>query len=123
MLDDITPVILTYNEEQNLDRTLAALEWARDIVIVDSFSTDKTLEIAARFPSVRVFQRAFDIMAQQWTFATQQTNIDTDWILALDADYLLTSDFVDELRQLEPDKNVFDILQLAAGGSLFYVMF
>lgn len=106
MLDEITPVILTYNEEPNLYRTLAALEWARDIVIVDSFSTDRTLEIAARFPKVRVFQRAFDAMAQQWTFATQQTNIATDWILALDADYLITSKVVDELRSLKPDETV-----------------
>ena len=104
MLDNITPVLLTYNEEANLDRTLRALGWARDIVIVDSFSIDRTLEIAARHPGVRLFQRAYESHSKQWNFATQETRISTDWILALDADYLISPAFVEELRELEPDE-------------------
>jgi glycosyltransferase involved in cell wall biosynthesis len=103
MLDEITPIVLTYNEEPNLDRTLARLEWARDIVIVDSFSTDRTMAIAARHSAVRVFQRPFDTHAQQWSFAIEQTNIRTAWILALDADYVLSPDLVEELRNLKAD--------------------
>ena len=52
MLDQITPLILTYNEAPNIGRTLAALAWARDIVVVDSFSDDETLEIASSFSQV-----------------------------------------------------------------------
>ena len=103
MLEDITPVILTYNEEPNLERTLARLEWARDIVVVDSFSTDKTLAIAARLSAVRMFQRSFDTHAQQWSFAIEQTNIQTSWVLALDADSVLPPDLVEELRNLKRD--------------------
>jgi len=103
MLEQITPLILTYNEAPNIGRTLEALAWARDIVIVDSFSDDATLEIAASFPSVRVFQRAFDCHRSQWEFGLRETGIKTPWVLALDADYTVTSDAVTELKNLNPD--------------------
>ncbi|MEM6573494.1 MAG: glycosyltransferase, partial [Pseudomonadota bacterium] len=47
-LSDVTPLLLTFNEEANLDRTLGALAWASRIVLVDSGSTDGTLDIAQR---------------------------------------------------------------------------
>ena len=100
MLDIITPLILTRNEAPNIGRTLERLRWAPDIVIVDSFSTDDTLEIISGFPRVRVFQRAFDNHAAQWNFGLRNTEISSEWILALDADYVLTPEFVDELRAL-----------------------
>ena len=102
MLDQITPLILTYNEAPNLRRTLKALSWARDIVVVDSFSDDATLEIAASFPQVRVFQRAFDCHRNQWEFGLRETGIDTPWVLALDADYVVTSAVTNELQNLAP---------------------
>ena len=96
----ITPVILTLNEAPNLAWTLDKLAWARDIVLVDSFSTDATLEIASRYSSVRVFQRQFDDHANQWNYAISHTGIQTDWILALDADYVLSENLIDELGSL-----------------------
>lgn len=102
MLDRITPVILTFNEEPNIGRTLAGLSWARDIVIVDSGSTDRTAEIVATFPQARLITRPFDTHANQWTFATTQTGVETEWILAFDADYVTTEAFVQELRNLTP---------------------
>ena len=48
-LDQITPLILTYNEEANISRTLTGLSWARRIVVIDSFSTDATLELLAEY--------------------------------------------------------------------------
>ena len=97
-LDDITPVILTYNEEPNIARVLAALAWARDVVVVDSHSTDGTREIASGFPNVRVVSRDFDSHAAQWTYAVRETGIATEWVLALDSDYVLSDAFVQELR-------------------------
>ena len=105
MLEQVTPVLLTYNEAPNIGRTLNKLGWACDIVVVDSFSQDETLEIIARFPHVRVSQRAFDTHAAQWNFALQQTDIRTDWVLALDADYILSDTLIDEIRQLTPSNN------------------
>ena len=106
MLEKITPLILTYNEAANIGRTLEELRWAQDIVVVDSFSTDETLEIISGFPQARVYRREFDSHENQWNFGLKQTGINTEWILALDADYILTPDFVAELRALQPENNV-----------------
>jgi hypothetical protein len=80
MLDQITPLVLMYNEAPNIRRTLESLSWAREIVVVDSFSDDDTLEIAASFPQVRIFQRAFDCHANQWEFGLRDTAITTPWV-------------------------------------------
>lgn len=101
MLNQITPLILTYNEAPNIERTLAQLTWARDIVVVDSGSTDNTLAIVNRFPAVRVVHREFDSFAEQCNFGL--TQIKTDWVLSLDADYLVTDELIDEIRELQPD--------------------
>lgn len=106
MLDDITPVVLTHNEEQNIGRTLSRLRWAKDIVVVDSGSTDETLPILAACPNVRIFNRPFDTHAKQWSFAVQETQIATDWILRLDADYQVSDTLVSELAQLDPNAPV-----------------
>lgn len=105
MLEQITPLILTYNEAPNIGRTLAALKWAREIILVDSFSDDETLEIASSFPRVRVFQRAFDCHRNQWEFGLRETGIKTPWVLALDADYVVTSEAINELKRLDPDES------------------
>ncbi len=106
MLDRITPVILTYNEEANIERTLQKVRWAKDIVLLDSFSTDQTLEISKKFPQVRVLQRKFDTHANQWNFGLKEAAIQTEWILALDADYVVTEKFTEELKQLNPPEDV-----------------
>src|SRR5215475_3631918 len=106
MLDQITPLILTYNEAPNIGRTLEQLRWAQDIVVVDSFSDDETLEIVSGFPQVRVFQRKFDNFAGQCNFGLTQTGIATEWVLNLDADYVLTPELVEELRELKPTADV-----------------
>ena len=102
MLDQITPVILTYNEAPNIARTLERLDWAREIVLVDSLSDDETVAIAKSFSQVRLYQRPFDTFAAQWTFALKETAIATDWVLGLDADFLLTTELIAELAALQP---------------------
>jgi glycosyltransferase involved in cell wall biosynthesis len=104
MLDRITPVILTRDEEANIGRTLAQLAWAREVVVVDSVSTDATVAIARRFANVRVLERAFDSHAAQWSFAVTQAT--TDWVLTLDADYFVSENFVREMASLEPPPDV-----------------
>ena len=103
MLDQITPVVLTRNEAENIGRALERLSWARDIVVVDSLSTDDTVEIISGFPQARVFHREFDSHTRQWNFGLEETAITSEWVLALDADYILTPEFVDELKLLKPD--------------------
>jgi glycosyltransferase involved in cell wall biosynthesis len=102
MLVHVTPVLLTYNEAPNIAAALSRLAWAKDVVVVDSASTDRTLAILAAYPNVRVFVRPFDTHAGQWRYAVHDTGITTPWILRLDADYLLTDELVRELTQLDP---------------------
>lgn len=106
MFDKITPLILTYNEEANIERVLEKLTWAREVVILDSGSSDSTLEIAARFANVRFLTRPFDTHARQWNYGLRETCIDSEWILALDADYVLSDALLEEIRVLAPDREI-----------------
>lgn len=98
-LSDITPVILTYNEEANIGRTLEALRWAPVIVVVDSGSRDGTCELCRSHHSVQWVERAFDSHANQWNFAVSLAP--TDWVLSLDADYLITDLLREEFAELD----------------------
>lgn len=106
MLNQITPLILTFNEAPNIERNLRQLRWARDIVIVDSFSNDDTIDLTQQFPQVRTFQRPFDTHAKQWNFGLTETGIKTPWVLALDADYIITDELIAELEALSPPNDV-----------------
>src|SRR5690242_3530560 len=100
MLDQITPLILTYNEAPNIARTLDSLRWANEIVVVDSFSTDDTAQLAAAYHNVRIVQRVFDCHCNQWNFGLKETGITSEWVLALDADYIVTTDLQHEINNL-----------------------
>jgi glycosyltransferase involved in cell wall biosynthesis len=98
MLEQITPLILTYNEAANIDRVLQQLVWAKRIVVIDSYSTDETLNILKSYPQIVLYQRPFDTHALQWNYGIEQVH--TDWILSLDADYCVTNELVQELKGL-----------------------
>ena len=106
MLNHVTPVLLTHNEDQNIARTLSHLAWAKDIVVVDSGSTDGTLAVLRTHPNVRLFKRSFDSHGNQWRFAVEETQIATDWILRLDADYQVSDALVEEIAALDPNAPV-----------------
>jgi glycosyltransferase involved in cell wall biosynthesis len=106
MLDEIVPLILSYEEEANIGRCLDRLTWAREILIVDSYSMDNTLSICANYSNVRVVQRRFDCHANQWNFALAEAPKTAPWILAMDADYMLTEEFLEELARLTPDEEI-----------------
>ena len=96
----LTALILTHNEEENIRRALDALVWAPKVIVVDSFSNDRTLEIARSFPNVQVVQRVFDTHANQWNAGLDR--IGTEWALTLDAYYVLTAELQEEIKKLEP---------------------
>jgi glycosyltransferase involved in cell wall biosynthesis len=98
----IDVIILTWNEEANLARTLEALRDFPRVVVLDSGSADTTLEIAARYPNVRICHRAFDNHAAQWNHALTGCGLQSEWVLALDADYRLTPALVAEITALQP---------------------
>src|ERR1043165_1194547 len=101
---EITPLVLTFNEAPNLERMLARLDWASRIVVVDSFSTDETEAICRRDPRVEFIHRKFDSHTSQWNFGLDQ--IKTEWVLTLDADYVLTEALVTELKHWQPSTDV-----------------
>lgn len=104
-LENITPLILTYNEAPNVGDMLARLKWARRVVVVDSVSTDDTVEIAEQFENVVVLRRPFDDHTTQWNFGLRQ--VATPWVLALDSDYRCPAELADELRTLSGDCDAY----------------
>lgn len=101
MMRAVTPVsavIITYNEERDLPRTLASLDWVDEILLVDSGSTDGTLEIAAATPRCRFMHREFDGYGPQKRYAVGQAR--HDWILSVDADEVVTPELAGSIRSL-----------------------
>jgi glycosyltransferase involved in cell wall biosynthesis len=94
-LSDITPFILTYNEEPNLDRCLESVAWASQILVLDSGSTDGTAAIVARYPQARLVVRPFDCHSNQANFGLGL--IQSPWVLSLDADYVITPELRGEI--------------------------
>ncbi len=101
---DVTALVLTFNEKENIGRTLDTLRWPERVSVVDSFSTDGTVEIAESYSNVTVVQRRFDMHTAQWNFGLDQ--IGTPWVLSLDADYELSERLVREIRGLTPQDGV-----------------
>jgi len=97
-IESITPLILTYNEAPNIDRTLQQLTWAKQIIAIDSYSEDSTLEILKSYPQVKILQRKFDTHTQQWNYGLEQ--VQSEWVLSLDADYVLTDLLIETFRSL-----------------------
>jgi glycosyltransferase involved in cell wall biosynthesis len=88
LLAQITPLVLTYNEAPNIARTLDRLKWAKEIIIIDSYSSDETLDILNSYSQVKLCQRKFDTHTEQWNYGLAQ--VESDWVLSLDADYAMT---------------------------------
>ncbi|MBW4686007.1 MAG: glycosyltransferase family 2 protein [Komarekiella atlantica HA4396-MV6] len=104
MLEEITPLILTYNEAFNIERTLQHLTWANKIIVIDSYSTDETLEVLHSYSQVKVFQRKFDTHGKQWNYGLEQ--VESKWVLSLDADYVVTDDLRTEIIDLPADGQI-----------------
>lgn len=94
----LTAVVLTKDEEKNIGRCLEALRWVPRVLVVDSFSSDGTADVARSFPNVEVTQRHFDSFAGQCNHALQL--VDTEWVLSLDADYVVTDALRREITEL-----------------------
>ena len=93
----LTAIVLTYNEELHLERCLNSLQSiCSDIIIVDSFSTDNTNVIAAKF-NAKLFQNKWINYATQFNWGIENTNITTDWVIRVDADEYLDEELQDNL--------------------------
>lgn len=99
---DISVIILTYNEEIHLERCLNnAKKFAKEIFIVDSFSTDKTVEIANQM-GAKVYQHPWENYSKQFNWGLQNLPIQTEWVWRMDADEYLSEELINELHQKLP---------------------
>ena len=99
----LTAIIITKNEEQDLPRTLASLAFADQILVVDSGSTDQTVEVAKKHGAV-VIEHPFTSYADQRNFADSQ--VADGWILSLDADVVVPAELAAEIKEAIGGGNV-----------------
>ncbi|MBI4552407.1 MAG: glycosyltransferase family 2 protein [Candidatus Latescibacteria bacterium] len=93
-------VVITYNEEHKLRRCLDPVRWADEIIVVDSYSTDRTVDIAREYTE-RVYQNPWAGFAAQRTFGMERAT--GDWVLFLDADEYVTDELNARLRSILTD--------------------
>ncbi len=107
-MNSITTIILTYNEEKHIERCIKnAFQFSEKVIIIDSFSTDHTVDLAKSF-GAEVHQHAFVNHAQQFNWGLQNINITTDWVFRLDADEYLSPELIQEINTEVPkmDANI-----------------
>ena len=105
----LSVAIVTFNEEENLARTLSSVAWVDQIVVVDSGSSDRTQEIARSF-NATVIERPWPGFAAQKNFALSQCT--GDWLLSLDADEELSAELQQEIRQTLSSQPTVDAFYL-----------
>ena len=93
--ETVSAIVVCFNEEDNIAQCLEGLRWCDEIVVVDSFSTDRTPEICRRYTD-RVIQHEWPGYREQKAFALRQTT--KDWILAVDADERVTAELRQEIQ-------------------------
>ena len=94
---DLTIIILTKNEEKNLEKCVTSFRGvAKRIVIIDSFSTDNTVALAESL-GVDVYEHAFENHAEQFNWALDNIGLNTQWVMKVDADEELTPELVNEI--------------------------
>jgi len=99
---DLAVIILTYNESIHLERAIRHIKHlAKEIFVVDSFSTDSTIEIAKSHGAI-VLQNRFINQAKQFQWAMENAPITSSWIMRLDADEIIESDLSDEISSKLP---------------------
>ena len=97
MKPPISVIILTYNEEKNIQACLESIhDFVEEIFIVDSSSTDKTLEIAKHYTK-NIYQHPFETQGKKFNWALDNLPISTDWIMRLDADERVSGELREEL--------------------------
>lgn len=100
---DVTVIILTFNEESNLPTALDSLRgWAKEVFVVDSYSTDRTVDIALERAAdgVRVVQHPFLNYSAQWNWALTHLPLSGKWTMKMDADECVTPEFREETNRI-----------------------
>ena len=97
---DATAIIMTKNEEKNIEDCLKSMKgFAKRCVVIDCGSTDRTVEIA-ELNGADVYYHEFEYYARQFNWGIENTDIDTEWIIRLDADERFPEKLCDEIKQI-----------------------
>ena len=96
----ITAIILTFNEEIHIERCIKSINKNVDeIIIIDSFSTDKTIEICRKYKKVRFYKHKFKNHANQLNWAIRNLKIKPNWIIRIDADEIVEKNFFKKIKK------------------------
>lgn len=100
---DVSAYIITYNEEIHIERAIRNTQkYAKEVFVLDSYSTDKTVEIAKSL-GAKVYQHEFKYHADQLNWGLQNIPFTTEWIWRQDADEYLTDELIEELKNRLPN--------------------
>ena len=110
-MEKLSVVIITYNEEKNIKACLdAVMGLSDDIVVVDSFSTDKTREICENYSNVNFIQHKWDGYSKQKNYANSLVKY--PYLLSLDADEVISKELMSSIKQIDTFKAVYEFSRL-----------
>lgn len=115
MKSDITAIILTKNEEDNIKKSICSLKsWVKRVVVVDSGSTDKTIEFVRELGVEVYHHEPFENHGKQFNWAIDNVGIDTKWIFRLDADEVVPDELQKEIvsaciKHSDDEVNAFEM--------------
>ena len=95
-MNSIAALIITRNEEENIRECLESISWCDEIVLVDSYSEDKTIDIGRQYTN-KVYRREFDDFAAQRNYALEK--VESDWVLVIDADERVSGELKEEIMK------------------------
>lgn len=106
--NNLSAVIITHNEESNIERCLKSLFWVNEIIVVDSYSTDKTIEICKKY-NCKIFQTEWKGFGKTKKYAVD--NSTNDWILSIDSDEVVTEQLKNKIEEIliNPKFNGYNI--------------
>jgi len=110
MKNKISVIVIAFNEENNLNECLESVKWADEIIVVDSFSTDKTVDIAKSY-SAKIFQKKWEGFAIQRKYSLEAAS--SEWIFSIDADERVTSELKESIQRIVKNDNTINGYKVA----------
>lgn len=112
----ISAFLIVYNEEEKIERCLKSISWVDEIIIVDSASTDRTIEICKKFTD-KILVRPFVNYSYQKNFALSK--VTSDWALSIDADEEITTDLKNEILEKITHLNIYNAFTIPRHSFIF----
>ncbi|TDQ01626.1 glycosyl transferase family 2 [Halanaerobium saccharolyticum] len=108
-MQKISAIVITKNEEERISDCLESIKWVDEIVLVDSYSSDRTVETAAKYTD-KIYKREFDNFSNQKNYGLKKTTC--DWIINIDADERVSIELKNEILEILEDNMSFDAFEI-----------